>query len=179
MNDVINNLVTDRNSVDTYYNISDLNRVETAVQVIGEYMNKIGYAVDITYKSTGEWVVKDLPTDVEMARYLDNLVRIKNQMNKKNLALPQSMSALTYEDANDIEKLLQVIDKTITAIKAQNRRCGIAISGDNSFLTEADLTPYIDYLNVLTWHDNPPTIDEDGIIDLSYAAFVDGILQDL
>ena len=85
-------LVTDRPDSNTYYNISDLNRVETVVKAVAEYMKSKGYPVAIKEKSTGEWILSDMPTDKEMSRYLKNVTSIRNQLNKKGYKLPNTMT---------------------------------------------------------------------------------------
>lgn len=179
MSNVLYELITDRASAETYYNVSDLNRVETATKLIGEYMNKAGYTVSIREKSTGQWTIKDIPTDMEMDRYLSNLINIRKQMNKIKEPLPSSMSTLTYEDANNIERLLQFIDEVLLFISIEYRRCGETICGHYYLLNDADFTPYLDYFGILTWIKEPPHIDANGILDMTYATFKSGILQDL
>lgn len=178
MSNVLYELITDRASAETYYNVSDLNRVETATKLIGEYMNKAGYTVSIREKSTGQWTIKDIPTDMEMDRYLSNLINIRKQMNKIKEPLPSSMSTLTYEDANNIERLLKEVETTLTKMITSYRRTGITISGECQFLDYADLSPYLDIFGTLTFRDRVPVI-EDGILNLEYATFTNGILQDL
>lgn len=175
--DAIYELITDRTS-NSYYNISDLNRVETAVKAIAEYMGLIGYTVTISTKSTGDWTIKHYPTDVQMARYLKNLVSIRNQLNKKKLNLPQSMTMLNYEDANDIEKLLKRLNDTLMSVITSYRYTGVAISGGSQFIDVADLSPYMDIFGTLTWRDNAPVLENE-ILELGYADFDNGILQDL
>lgn len=174
---VINELITDRADSNTYYNVSDLNRVETAVSAIAEFMNLIGYTV-VVKKRPAEWVITDFPTDVEMSRYLNNLVNIRNQLNKKNLRLPNTMKMLTYEDANDIERLLKEANEVITNITSIYRRTGVTICGEGQFIDVADLSPYLDIFGVLTWRTSAPVF-EDGILDLEYAVFNNGVFEDL
>lgn len=174
----INELITNRADKNTYYNISDLNRVETVVKAIAEFMTLKGYVVNIKNKITGEWTIEDFPTNVEMARYLNNLVKIRNQLNKRFLALPESMMMLDYKGANDIERMLMEVDKVLMSIITTYRRTGATISGDGQYIDDSDLSPYLDIFGTLTWREIAPEI-EDGILDLQYAVFNNGILQDL
>jgi hypothetical protein len=80
------------------YNYSDLNRVERAVAEIAE-------RAGLTLYTKTYWTVWDLPTDTEMARYLDNVNAIKTHFGI-NIPLPVSMSNLTHEGANNIELIL-------------------------------------------------------------------------
>ena len=171
-------LITDRPDGNTYYNISDLNRVETVVKAVAEYMKSKGYHVSIKEKSTGEWILSDMPTDTEMSRYLKNVTSIRNQFNKKGYKLPNTMTMLTYEGANEIERFLKDVEMTLTKMITSYRRTGITISGEGQFLDYADLSPYIDIFGTLTFRDRVPVI-ENGILNLEYATFNNGILQDL
>jgi hypothetical protein len=80
------------------YNYSDLNRVERAVAEIAE-------RAGLTLYTKTYWTVWDLPTDTEMARYLDNVNAIKTHFGI-NIPLPESMNNLTHEGANNIELIL-------------------------------------------------------------------------
>ena len=80
------------------YNYSDLNRVERAVAEIAE-------RAGLTLYTKTYWTMWDLPTDTEMARYLDNINAIKTHFGI-NIPLPTSMNNLTIDGANSIELIL-------------------------------------------------------------------------
>ena len=80
------------------YNYSDLNRVERAVAEISDRAS-LGL---VTKTDWGAW---DIPRTADMSRYLGNIKTIKTRYNI-NIALPDSMNHLTYETANNIEKIL-------------------------------------------------------------------------
>ena len=80
------------------YNYSDLNRVERAVAEISDRAS-LGL---VTKTDWGAW---DIPRTSDMTRYLNNIKTIKTRYNI-NIALPDSMNHLTYETANNIEKIL-------------------------------------------------------------------------
>ena len=80
------------------YNYSDLNRVERAVSEISDLAG-LGLATKT------DWGMWDIPTTSDMSRYLNNVKAIKTKYNI-NIALPDSMNQLTYETANNIEKIL-------------------------------------------------------------------------
>lgn len=103
------------------YNFTDLNRVETAVADIAE---NLGVSV-VTKTDWGMW---DIPTESDMVRYLDNINVIKSAVSFTRNAptLPGSMSDLTYESANNIEKTLVALYKIIDSIP----RCGEIYAGE-------------------------------------------------
>lgn len=83
------------------YNYSDLNRVEWAVSELSEM-----YALGLITKT--DWTAADVPSDQLMDRYLSNIRAIRSVcQNRSSLPpVPTSMRGLTYERANDIEKIL-------------------------------------------------------------------------
>ena len=80
------------------YNYSDLNRVERAVAEIAE-------RAGLTLYTKTYWTRWDLPTESDMARYLGNILAIKTHFGI-NIPIPESMSNLNYEGANNIELIL-------------------------------------------------------------------------
>lgn len=87
------------------YNYVDLNRVETAVKELAAQLK-----LNLTTKTN--WTLWDIPTKSEMERYLGNVIAIRDacpgSVTFPNL--PDSMSGLTYEGANNIEKVLTLVN---------------------------------------------------------------------
>ena len=80
------------------YNYSDLNRVERAVEEISDL-------VGLNLITKTDWRMWDVPTVTQMARYINNVGAIKNRFGI-DIVLPTSMNNLTFESANNIEKIL-------------------------------------------------------------------------
>jgi hypothetical protein len=80
------------------YNYSDLNRVERAVKEISDTRG-----LGLTTKT--DWAMWDIPRKSDMKRYLDNVKTIALVIGS-DIELPDSMDKLTYEMANNIEKVL-------------------------------------------------------------------------
>jgi hypothetical protein len=80
------------------YNYSDLNRVERAVAEISDIAG-----LGLVTKT--DWTMWDVPTESEMSRYLGNLRTLQTRYNI-GIPLPDTMSGLHYESANDIERLI-------------------------------------------------------------------------
>lgn len=134
------NLITNRTG--GYYNISDLNRVEAAVQYLAnlwestrnsliEYGDSIEVdAADIygfntvlpemTYKL--DWDRTDVPTMAAMERYLSNVKTLKSISQQLLENLPISMSKLTYIGANEIEKFLLNVEQIIARIDTNAKK---------------------------------------------------------
>lgn len=86
------------------YNYTDLNRVETAVATLAEDLG-------LTLTTKTNWTVWDIPTRTDMARYLSNVKRIRDACpgEMEFPTLPDDMSDLTYEAANNIETVLLMV----------------------------------------------------------------------
>lgn len=111
------------------YNYHDLNRVETVVAYLpglldalpGElkqYAKDQGVAweaiYDVPYAASSyagivtktDWTVTDIPPETQMARYLANVVKLRNVLEYATDDLPESMDKLDYAGANAIERAL-------------------------------------------------------------------------
>lgn len=115
-------LITDRTQQDVdavnpkgYYAASDLNRVGHAMEYLAEVIRGYGYAVDVFVKT--DWTDEDWQTPSEMRQYLSNLNRLKAVFSTP-VELPENTEKIGYQDANNIEQLLLVIDETITRVVA-------------------------------------------------------------
>lgn len=122
------------------YNVSDLNRVESAVKYLAnllvsldttlkDYAASEGVAWDnyfdlpysistysgITTKTT--WAESDFPTLSQMSRYLSNVKTLTAALSASYPALPSSMTDLTYAGANAIERALEVVGSAILAMR--------------------------------------------------------------
>lgn len=80
------------------YNYSDLNRVELAVAELSDILG-----LGLVTKTN--WTMWDIPTSSDMGRYLSNIKAIRDYYSIEN-EIPSSMNNLTYEGANNIEKIL-------------------------------------------------------------------------
>lgn len=110
------------------YNISDLNRVESAVKYISDLLNSYGYSNIVDTKT---WADGDFFTPTHIARYLNNLDILKNAyfVDPKIPATPTSYKSI--QQANDIEKILSNIEKIIIGMEQSFIHCGVSICGQN------------------------------------------------
>lgn len=88
------------------YNYTDLNRVESAVAEIADV-----FGLNLTTKT--DWTLSDIPDQVDMERYLANVVAIRDACpgDVTFPPLPNSMNGLNYQGANNIEKVLEIAYK--------------------------------------------------------------------
>lgn len=114
-------LVTDRTLQDVqnktdkgFYNAEDLNRVGAAMVYLRDRFNDNGYFVEIEPNTT--WKMESVPTESDMTLYLNCLGVLRGVLplpDDTPEALP-TMKKLTYQAANDIEKILEIIDKALS-----------------------------------------------------------------
>lgn len=86
------------------YNHTDLNRVETAVR-------ELAVELGLSLVTKTNWTLWDVPVASEMERYLGNIIAIRDACTGDVVfpTLPANMSRLTYEGANNIEMVLQMV----------------------------------------------------------------------
>ena len=137
----INTLVTDRTAADVrlgrdkgYYNAADLNRVGAAVQYIAERFTAYGYAVTVSPKT--DWSESDTPTASQMETYRGNVASLRAVIAVlASTPEPQeSMRALDYVKANDIEQILADIDFILQHMPAAFRHSGVTICGSKGVI---------------------------------------------
>lgn len=106
-------LITDRGT-GTFYNVSDLNRVGEAVRYLAERFTGYGYAVTVNPKT--DWSESDTPTASQMETYRLNIAHLRAAIAvmQSTPETPETMRALNYVKANNIERILQDLDTLIT-----------------------------------------------------------------
>lgn len=92
------------------YNYSDLNRVERAVEEISDLAG-------LGLVTRTNWTMQDIPSAFEMTRYLTNITTIRSLVaDSDNVPeAPFTMNNLTFDSANNIEKILLAAYESITA----------------------------------------------------------------
>lgn len=132
--------ITDRTEMDALlgnekgvYSFEDLNRVESAVKDIAAEFPSLGIYADVTTKTDwrlpGDFSASEYPVYSQMRRYLYNIQRIK-EMLLIPVSLPASMDNLTWEGANNIEKVLQIAFERIEGIKQAWKYSGEIFAGE-------------------------------------------------
>lgn len=99
------------------YTHVDLNRVETAVEVLASRLRELGYIPSISSVKT-DWTYKDAFWAVDAERYVSNVAALR----KASIVFPNTPDApgvgkkLDYSLANDIEKILEDIERVCDSI---------------------------------------------------------------
>lgn len=118
------------------YNITDMNRVESAVKTLAAALTAAGYPVEVTPVLTEdrEWQEGDIVRRAQWTTYLDNVQKLRDAYYTlaETGELPKPEDKLDYQGANTIEKILADIDLLIGCMKASYRRCGTFRAGNNA-----------------------------------------------
>lgn len=109
------------------YNHTDLNRIEAYSEYVAEQLNLYNYSVNITTKTN--WTDEDFPTRTEMKRIRDNVEKLKNAFISFT-SVPASLEKMTYQKANDLEKVLYELDTLINNMIASFYYSGEVYSGE-------------------------------------------------
>lgn len=109
------------------YNATDLNRVESAVKFVNDYIDGLQSELDSTREEHGvaedsfwilainplvltvksDWAMSDLPTESDLERYLDNVDKLTDRIPiEKNLPVSVANN-LDYAGANEIERSIR------------------------------------------------------------------------
>ena len=96
------------------YNATDFNRVGAAMQAVANRFNSFGYVVSVSPKSN--WTETDVPNTADVALYLSDLATLRGVLAvmRSTPEVPADMEGLTYEEANNIEKILEDINLLLT-----------------------------------------------------------------
>lgn len=90
------------------YTHTDMNRVESAVDIIAKLFQKYGYLEDLpTVKTT--WNLWSVPTKTDMERYIGNIRKLRSAAPGYPTTpnVPSTNQPFNYQTANDIEKILE------------------------------------------------------------------------
>lgn len=125
------------------YNYTDMNRVESAVAEIAPMLGlTLTTRVDWNYWSnwslvrtvTPDYFVEynPFPWETELKRYLNNVKAIRDACpdDLEFPPLPYSMDRLTYESANNIEKVLEIAHSYVQACVNAIARSGEIYCGE-------------------------------------------------
>lgn len=119
------------------YNYPDLNRVAEALLYLRERLAGYGYHFEYPTEPKTDWTAADYPTPENMTEYLANVAAVRAVIGtyKTTPPVPADMEGLTYQEANDIEKILVDIEDLIEHMVASFVRLAshMFISGQRPF----------------------------------------------
>ena len=133
-------LITDRTAEDVYegrakgrYNALDFVRVGEAVAYLEERFSTVGISVPVSPKL--DWQIDDIPTQAQALHYLEDIEVLRGKLleYRETVSAPDSLTSLTWGQANDIETILLDSEKLIRDIILSYRYySGRVISGVNT-----------------------------------------------
>lgn len=104
------------------YNIEDLNRVTEALEYLDARLALYGYSTGyepiVIDGDRTVWEVEDIPSESQMEQYLSNVEKIRSvlELYYATPRTPDTMDGFSFEEANDIETILSVVDEIITQV---------------------------------------------------------------
>lgn len=129
------NLIFDRTQLDIdndtekgQYTHTDLNRVESWCKYIADVLNGYNYYVSIDAKTN--WKESDYHWSEDLERIRQNVNRLKEAYFSFT-QIPANLEYMTWQKANDIEKILFEIDKIIGYMENDFIYCGVPSCGQN------------------------------------------------
>lgn len=130
-------LITDRTAEDVSegrakgrYNALDFIRVGEAVAYLEERFSTVGISVPVSPKL--DWQIDDIPTQAQALHYLEDIEALRGKLleYRETVSAPDSLTSLTWGQANDIETILMDTEKLIRDIILSYRYySGRVISG--------------------------------------------------
>lgn len=134
--DVLDDLITDRTLLDVtlrtkkgVYNAFDINRVSTAAHRVRTVLAPLGYSTPEV--SDYRWAVNEIPKSEEMAAHHASVIgQDVINYSKTKIDLPVSLSRLTHEGANNIEKFLRLCGEAAERIPEAYIYSGEIFGGD-------------------------------------------------
>ena len=111
------------------YNYTDLNRVGDAINYLANLLNSYAYYNNI--KAKNDWKIEDKPNHEQMEKYLNDLKQLKETffVLQSSPQIPNDMVSLTYEEANNIEKLIYDIDFILKIMEQNFIYSGVSTCG--------------------------------------------------
>lgn len=116
------------------YNYTDLNRVENKVKELNELLIADGY-MSQTLTTKLDWALTDKFSSSDMQRYLNNIQEIRTALTSLTSTpyTPTTMNYMSFETANNIEKILVDIEMLIRGMENYYVYSGVANAGQQRF----------------------------------------------
>ena len=130
-NEWLGDLIVEPTAIKGMYTHKDLNRVEMAIENIVNTFREYGYAVpDMVIKT--DWTYKDTFWKPEMIRYYTNIETLRGLIHTypDTPDAPRIGEKMSYQLANDIEKILIDLDYILGGLKHGWRYVGESIAGE-------------------------------------------------
>lgn len=113
------------------YNFEDLNRVGKALIFLAELLKESGYLVSVDVKT--DWTMSDIPRINDIAAYLQQVDKVRNALNIVDYLPETPTTILTVEQANDIEKIIEITYDFLQNMIAEYRYSNTFYSGEDNY----------------------------------------------
>lgn len=113
------------------YNFEDLNRVGKALIFLAELLTESGYLVSVDVKT--DWTMSDIPRINDIAAYLQQVDKVRNALNIVDYLPETPTTILTVEQANDIEKIIEITYDFLQNMIAEYRYSNTFYSGEDNY----------------------------------------------
>ena len=129
-------LITDREE-GTFYNVSDLNRVEVACADLYQRFTDYGYLIAAYEPVVDHWTESKTPTAGQLDRDLGNITALRDAITALSTTpeTPETMRFLDYLKANDIERILLAVEDTLRRLEKTFWYSGEIYSGESGGTT--------------------------------------------
>lgn len=116
------------------YNYSDLNRVGRVLNWLRDQLNTV-CGVNVQFAAKVDWTDWYEPTLTQMQAYQHQVQQIRDAISyPEGTASAPSIQYLSFEDANNIERILQICDQQITSMQTAYRYTGATICAAGGLL---------------------------------------------
>lgn len=114
------------------YNASDLNRVGAALNYLREQLTAARYMRGNEFTAREDWTTEEIPTVSDLAAYLGMIETVRGAFARfaTTPQTPTNSGGLTYQEANDIEKILADVGALFENMIAARHYCGEVFSGE-------------------------------------------------
>ena len=112
-------------------NTIDINRIENNIAYLSQKLSELDYQSSVSVK---QWVKDDLPTTIDITRIINNVKTLITSFHQMSNAPTLPSNILTYEDANQLEKNIDLIKYLLDCMVSSFRQSGTLQSGTTTFL---------------------------------------------
>lgn len=119
------------------YGMHSLNRVGNAIIYVADHLNEISGALPISVSAKTDWTISDEMTAAQRESLLSDLRAIRSVYVTQAPAVPFSLVNLTYNKANDIEKILKEVDRAATNVQREWTYSAEIYSGEYGYCASA------------------------------------------
>lgn len=114
------------------YNVSDLNRVGSALNYMRDRLSEASYISPFAFTAKTDWVASDMPTAADLANYLGYVSQIREAFSRyaNTPPTPPNIGALNIQEANNIEQIITDVSTLLNNMLSARYFCGDIFSGE-------------------------------------------------